>query len=191
MSYLCRCGNLLSYPKSLREQGKRHFSRQYRWLFNRTGPLYGVFSIEFSTACEKHENFLAWEYFFVFSTKRTEFIHRLFHNLWKTFVPSPGGLSYLSRFFGTSCDISATKLWHFVFFILSYRQNDAETGILRGFFPLFHGFFRLFRFSTWVFHRVWENLWKTFIRQDTTDFEKSLQGLNNPFLGCFSALWRA
>ena len=78
---------------------KSDFSRGFHPLFNRIYRLSARFSAGFSTPCREWENSLLQEHFFSFSTKGSEFIHRLFHNLWKTFLKEDAGLSYLSYFF--------------------------------------------------------------------------------------------
>ena len=161
MSYLCRCGNLLSYRKALEIREKSGFSRAYRPLFNRIRRVSVGFSAEFSTSTREWKISLIQEYFFQPPNIGLSFFHRLFHNLWKTHLRYILVLSSPSRFFRTSDDISTTKPRHFCFSTLSYRQNAVKTRDPRGFFPLFYGKNQFFCFSTRVFHSMWENLWKT------------------------------
>ena len=65
--------------------------------------FYRIFHIPYCT-----EIFFCTIIFFLFITASAGFIHRLFHTLWKTFIQENRGMSYLSRFLGTTYDISAT-----------------------------------------------------------------------------------
>lgn len=96
MSSLCRCGKHFVVPFFLTGLEFFAFSILFRRLFNRGRPPFRGISPCFSTTRQIPKNSFVHEYFFVFSHRRAGFLHRLFHNLWKTFGESFRSLSYLS-----------------------------------------------------------------------------------------------
>ena len=176
MSYLCRCGKSFVVGCSRFLENPQGFSTGRPQLFNRGNRACPKVFPPFSTGGGKLKFSLSYKGFYFFPQFTFQTFHTVFHKLWKTPVHNPWEMSPLGTFPRQDTTFRRQNLRHFQSSHLSSRQ-------MVGIFPTFWSVFSLFwskirwilvgsRFSTRLFHRMWE----TFVEKSVGKHQNVFDG---------------